>query len=66
MNSCYLSNHLHYWFKSLVELHESIQEPQSNDDSVNDDLLILVSQKFEYIRLCLGNDDENNKTDKIP
>ena len=29
-----------------VELHESIKEPQSNDDSVTDDMLIPVLQKF--------------------
>ena len=51
----------------LVELHESIQELQSNDDNVTDDMLILVSQKFEEDQgLCLGNDNENDKTNEIP
>ena len=47
-------------------MHESIQEPQSNDDSITDDMLILVSQKSEEEKgLCLGNDDENDKTNEI-
>ena len=47
-------------------MYESIQEPQSNDDSVTDDMLILVLQKFEEDKgLCLGNDDKSNKTDEI-
>ena len=46
-------------------MHESIQELQSNDDGVTD-MLILVSQKFEEDKgLCLGNDDESDKTDEI-
>ena len=50
----------------LVELHESIQKPQSNDDSVTDDMLIFAPQTFEEDKgLCLGNDDESNKTDEI-
>ena len=50
----------------LVELHESIQEPQSNDDSIIDDMLILVLQKFEEDKgLCLGNNDENDKINEI-
>ena len=41
-----------------------MQEPKSNNDSVTDDILILVPQKFEEDkRLCLGNDNESNKTD---
>ena len=66
--SCYLLSCLHYWFKIIyiVELHESIQESQSNNDSDTDDMLILVLQKFEEDKeLCLGNDYKNNKTDKI-
>ena len=48
-------------------MHESIQEPQSNDDSVTDNILIFVSQKFEEDKgFCLGNDDENDETDEIP
>ena len=47
-------------------MHKSIQELQSNDDSVTDDLLILASQIFEEDQgLCLGNDDTNDKTDEI-
>ena len=49
-------------------MHESmsIQELHSNNDSVTDDMVILVSQKFEEDKgLCLGNDDENDKTDEI-
>ena len=48
-------------------MHKSVQESQSNDDSVTDDMRILVSQKFEEDKgLCLGNDDENDKTNEIP
>ena len=48
-------------------MHENIQELQSNDDSVTDSMFILVSQKFEEDKgLCLGNDNENDKTDEIP
>ena len=44
-------------------MHESIQKLQS---SVTDDMLILVSQKFEEDKgLYLGNDDENDKTNEI-
>ena len=40
-----------------------MQELQFN---VIDDMLILVSQKFEEDKeLCLGNDDESDKTDEI-
>ena len=47
-------------------MHESIQKPQSNDDSVTDNMPILISQKFEEDKgLCLGNDDENDETDEI-
>ena len=54
-------------------MHESIQEPQSNDDSVTDDMLTLVLQKFKEEKglclendgLCLGNDDENDKTNEM-
>ena len=47
-------------------MHESIQKLQSNNDSVTDDMLILVSQKFkEDKELCLGNDDENDKANEI-
>ena len=47
-------------------MHESIQEPQYNDDSVTDDMLILVSQKFEEDKgLCMGNDNESDKTNEI-
>ena len=47
-------------------MHGSIQEPQSNDDSVTDDMLILVSQKFKEDKgLCLGNDNESDTTDEI-
>ena len=36
------------------------------DDSVTDDMLIHVLQKFEQDKgLCLGNDDENDKINKI-
>ena len=39
---------------------------QSNDDSVTDDMLILLSWKFEEDKgLCLGNDNESDKTDEI-
>ena len=48
-------------------MHESIQELQSNDYSVTDDTLILVSQKFEDDKgLCVGNDDEKGKAYEIP
>ena len=48
-------------------MHESIQELQSNNGSVTDDMLILVLQKFEEDKgLCLGNDDKNDKTNEIP
>ena len=44
----------------------SIQEPQSNNDNVIDDLLILASQNLEEDKgLCLGNDNENDKIDEI-
>ena len=33
--------------------------------SVTDDMLVLVSQKFEDKGLCLGNDDKSDKTDEI-
>ena len=47
-------------------MDESIQGPLSNDDSVTDDMLILVLQKFEEHKgLCVENDDENDKTDEI-
>ena len=47
-------------------MHESIQKLQSNNDSVTDDMLILVSQKFkEDKELCLGNDNENDKANEI-
>ena len=37
-----------------------------NDDSVIDNMLILVLQKFEQDKeLCLGNDDENDKANEI-
>ena len=50
----------------LVKLCESIQELRSNDDSVTDNMLILVLQKFEEDKgLCLRNDDENDKTNEI-
>ena len=53
--------------KSSSWFAQSIQELHSNDDSVTDDMLILVSQKFEENKaLCLGNDDKNNKTDEFP
>ena len=39
---------------------------QSNNDSVTEDPLILASLKFEEEeRLCLGNDDKNDRVDKI-
>ena len=66
--NCYLLSRLHYWYKEnrLVELHENIQELQSKDGSVTDDI-VLVSQKFEKDKgLCLGNDDETDKTNEIP
>ena len=34
-------------------MHKSIQELQSNDDSVTDDMLILVLQKFEEGKSCV-------------
>ena len=47
-------------------MYKSIQELQSNDDSVTDDMLIPVLQKFEEDKgLTLGNYDKNNKTDEI-
>ena len=51
-----------------VELHETIQKLQSNDDRVNDNTLILASQNFEEDKdegLCLQNNDENDKTNEI-
>ena len=51
-----------------VALHETIQKLQSNDDSVNDNTLILASQNFEKDKdegLCLQNDDENDKINEI-
>ena len=48
-------------------MHESIQELQSNVDSVIDHMLTLVSQKFEEDKgLCLGNNNRKDKMDKIP
>ena len=48
-------------------MHESIQDLQSNIDSLTDYMLILILQKFEADKgLCLGNDDKNDKTDEIP
>ena len=53
--------------KSSSWIAQSIQELHSDDDSVTDDILILVSQKFEEDKgLCLENDNKNNKTDEIP
>ena len=47
-------------------MHKITQELQSNDDSLTDDMLILVSQKFEEDKgLCLGNDNKSDKTDEI-
>ena len=47
-------------------MHKSIQEQQPNNDIVTDDLLILVSQKFEEGKgLFLGNDDKSDNTDEI-
>ena len=44
----------------------AIQKLQSNDSNVTDDMLILVSQKFEEDKgLSLENNDKNNKTDEI-
>ena len=37
----------------LVELHESIQELRYNDDSVTDDMLILVSQNLKKTKGCV-------------
>ena len=63
--NCYLLSRCHYWFK-IVQLNRTSQEPQSNDDSVTGDVLILIWQKFEEDKgLCMGNDDENNKIDEI-
>ena len=40
---------------------------QSNDDSVTNDMFILLSQKLEGDKgLNPGNDDENNKINEIP
>ena len=48
-------------------MQESIQEPQSNNDSDSDKFLILISQKCKEDNvLCLGNDNKNNKTNEIP
>ena len=48
-------------------MHKSIQELQSNNDSVTDDMLILIMQKFKEDKgLYLRNDNKNNKTDEIP
>ena len=47
-------------------MHKIIQEQQSNNDSLTDDMLFLVSQKFEEEKgLCLGNDDKSDKTVEI-
>ena len=46
--SCYLLFRLHYWFNIVCE---SIQEAQSNGDSVTVDILILVLQKFKENRV---------------
>ena len=66
MNSCLLlSRPSIIGLNHQVELLE-IQEPQSKDDSVTDDILILASQKFgEDKGLCLGDNDENNKINEI-
>ena len=42
-----------------------MQELQSNNESVTDNMLILILQTFDEDKICLGNDDENNKTDEI-
>ena len=53
-------------YSRLVKLHDGIQEPQSNDDCVTDNMLIVVSHIFEEDKgLCLANDEEKDKTDEI-
>ena len=51
----------------MGELHKVIQEVQLNDDSVTDELLIFALPTFEVEQAgwYLGNDDENDETDKI-
>lgn len=50
----------------MGELHKVIQEAQSNDDSVTDELLILAMQKFEEDQAgwYLGNGNQKGETNK--
>ena len=45
-------------------MHKGIQEAQSNNGSVNHELLILALQKYKDQGWHLGNDEENDETNE--